>query len=216
MTLIVKPYGPVVERCLGEPPVETTVPSGEVIEFTNYSAFLAPPPEAGRDLSCISIHRASDGLLVFQLNAISNDQWRRTEGRHRFDVKFTLVVEESDLILDGLLNSCVQMVGKVTDATDSSAIEGASVWLSQRYPDHDRHAVTSEHGDWALVFSDTVPAGPVRVGAVGFVPSGFCSPGDLEDLGGGVHRCDTQLSPVTEQLSNLPLLQTAPPCGEEE
>src|SRR5262245_6412784 len=51
------------------------VPVGATKQMEYYEEFLGPPPDAKRDFTCITVRRASDESIVFQLPQPRNDQW---------------------------------------------------------------------------------------------------------------------------------------------
>lgn len=191
--VVVAPKGPLPDRYGIEP---VTVPSGALIKLAYYSAFLAPPPDAGKDFICISVHRASDYLLISQFAPVTNAQWNRVDPR-KYHAEFTLVIDDTKLNLNGVPNSCGNLSGTVVDSLTTHPIERVVVSFQRDSSEtHDYSRITDNTGFYSFTWSDTVPFGVVEFLQTGYQPKQFSIPEDVVSLGDRRYRLDVELSPA--------------------
>jgi hypothetical protein len=145
------------------------VPSGSKKRLAYYEEFLGPPPDAARTFTCVSVHRDSDSLLVFQLAPVSNNQWelnRQAEFQHQY----TLELTDAKLHKNGIPSRCGEITGIVTDSLSMLPLKECNARAYEDVP----------HGEFGAMEAGTNPSGTYSLMWYGDVPARemrFSSPG---------------------------------------
>jgi hypothetical protein len=180
------------------------VPAGARKELAYYEEFLGPPPDAGRTFTCVSVHRASDSLLVFQLAPVKNSQWKRREIRE-YHEEYTLELSDSKLHRDGIANRCGEISGSAVDSVTASPLDFYHVALWEDAPEF--YSVmqtnTGPATTYSLIWYGDVPSGSIRFAKNGYRCKSFGVPMDVDSLGDRRYELNVDLAPFLTPEDSL-------------
>ena len=100
------------------------IPPGRVQIVAAYQWFLGPPPDASRDLGCVSAW-ASSGDLVFQESPARNDRWRRVDIA-QFNSQLTMTLTDEDISPTPIVDQCALVAITPTLPNKALQLAGAA------------------------------------------------------------------------------------------
>ncbi len=173
------------------------VPASATRELLTYQTFLGPPPDPAFVLTCLSVYRASDQALLFQLAPVKNSQWiHRSLGD--FEADYTLILK--DAMLDpSLQDGCTLLTGTAIDSVTGTAVEDyfVTVTLGDAY-----YEMRTGKGaaDYSFLLAGDLPAATIQFAKDPFLSGGYdlrlyALPDDATHLGGRRYQLDATLTP---------------------
>jgi hypothetical protein len=182
-----------------DPYAPVDVPASSTRTLLTYQTFLAPPPDPAYVFTCLSVYRASDQTLLFQLAPVINSQWtHRSLGK--FEADYTLVLADA-MFNPSLQNGCSELTGTAIDSVTTTALEDYNVTVFVAGSSEDYELRTGPgKTEYSFMWAGDLPVGSIQFAKSPFSSNGYdlriySLPGDATDLGGRHYELDATLKP---------------------
>ena len=172
------------------------IPAGGVAEIHKYERFLDPPPDANAEFSCISVYRASDDQLVYQLSPVKNSQWAR-RGVAEYKVEFMLILTSAQLDTT-LQNRCATLTGVAVDSLSTAPLDNLHVAVTPDDESGDFFQAGTGNGTfrYSLMWEGDLPAAGIRFSRRDYTARTYRLPDDATDLGNRHYELNPALVPA--------------------